>query len=210
MGAKREGSQSLRAPHYHRNPSLYVLHALSTLLAVTHIGSAPLLTALGVGPSDSALLYIFCSPTGPFFRLGPKQVSLYAVGEQVRAWPGGTGEFKLSLNYAPTFWPQQLAAEKGYDQCLWLLGQEKKVTEAGAMNFFVVLKRDDSGECDGYSILGALTLNESSSGPRLDHSFSGWYYPSWCNSKLHSRPLLRTSHSDHLTLLARHLPPPRT
>lgn len=115
---------------------LVIFSQMNSLLAI----------ALGVGPSDTALLCIFCSPTGPFFRTGPKPVNLYAVDEHVRSWPGGTGEFKLSLNYAPTFRPQELAAQKGYDQCLWILGENKKVTEAGAMNFFVVLRRVDGRE----------------------------------------------------------------
>ncbi|SRR6266550_1937407 len=108
--------------------------------------------SLGVMASDSALLYVIVCPTGPYFRKqgsgsGKKAISLLAVSEHVRAWPGGTGEFKLGLNYAPGFMPQKLAVEKGYDQILWLLphGVEKKVTEAGAMNYFVAVRRDDGG-----------------------------------------------------------------
>jgi branched-chain amino acid aminotransferase len=71
-------------------------------------------------------------------------LSLKAVGEHVRSWPGGTGGYKLALNYAPTFAPQQIAMKEGYDQILWLLND--KITEAGAMNFFAVFKRDDGGE----------------------------------------------------------------
>ena len=70
-------------------------------------------------------------------------LSLKAVNEHVRAWPGGTGGYKLAGNYAPTFMPQAEAAKEGYDQVLWCL--EDKITEAGAMNFFAVLKRDDGG-----------------------------------------------------------------
>lgn len=36
-----------------------------------------------------------------------------------------------------------MAIEKGYQQVLWLLGEN--ITEAGAMNFFVVVKSDDGG-----------------------------------------------------------------
>lgn len=101
--------------------------------------------ALGVGASDTALLYVFLSPTGPYFLGEVKGISLLAVGKTVRAWPGGTGDYKLGLNYAPTFLPQRIAAKQGYDQVLWLFGEESRVTEAGAMNFFAVLKRDDGG-----------------------------------------------------------------
>jgi len=72
-------------------------------------------------------------------------MSLLAVGSTVRSWPGGTGDHKLGSNYAPTFLPQRMAARKGaWDQILWLLGE--KVTEAGAMNFFLVVKRDDGSQ----------------------------------------------------------------
>ena len=94
--------------------------------------------------SDRATLYVILCPTGPFFRTGARPVNLLAVHEHVRSWPGGTGGYKLALNYAPTFKPQQHAAKLGYDQCLWLLGD--KITEAGAMNFFVVVRRDDGGK----------------------------------------------------------------
>ncbi|KAI0078548.1 branched-chain amino acid aminotransferase II [Panus rudis PR-1116 ss-1] len=110
----------------------------------TIIGTRP---SLGVAASDHATLYVICSPTGPYFRTGPRPVSLLAVGEHVRSWPGGTGGYKLALNYAPTFMPQQLAAKMGYEQCLWLLGEDKHITEVGAMNVFVVIKRDD-GDLD--------------------------------------------------------------
>lgn len=93
--------------------------------------------------SDSALLYVICSPSGPYFRTGARQLSLLTVGDTVRAWPGGTGGYKLSLNYAPTLKPQQIAEAQGYNQVLWLL--DDKVCEAGAMNFFVVVRRDDGG-----------------------------------------------------------------
>ena len=93
--------------------------------------------------SDRATLYVILCPTGPFFRTGARPVNLLAVHEHVRSWPGGTGGYKLALNYAPMFEPQRQAAKLGYDQCLWLLGDEKKVTEVGAMNFFIVVKRDD-------------------------------------------------------------------
>ena len=70
-------------------------------------------------------------------------LSLKAVGEHVRSWPGGTGGFKVSGNYSPTFMPQKQALAEGFDQVLWLIGD--RITEAGAMNFFIAVKRDDGG-----------------------------------------------------------------
>ncbi|KAF8628138.1 hypothetical protein AX15_004073 [Amanita polypyramis BW_CC] len=107
-------------------------------------------STIGVAASDSSMLYVLLFPAGSYFsnNAGGGVISLLGVSEHVRAWPGGTGEYKLGLNYAPGFMPQASAKEKGYDQILWLLphGKEKKITEGGAMNFFVAVKRDDGGE----------------------------------------------------------------
>jgi len=100
-------------------------------------------TGLGlIASSDYAMLYILVSPVGPFFQ-GKEGISLLAVSENVRAWPGGTGGHKFAGNYSPGFLPQRAAVEQGYDQILWLFGEDKRITEAGVMNFFVVLKRED-------------------------------------------------------------------
>ncbi|TEB29331.1 branched-chain amino acid aminotransferase II [Coprinellus micaceus] len=117
----------------------------SLYLRPTVIGTRP---ALGVTASDSACLYVVATPTGPYFKGKARAVSLLAVNENVRAWPGGTGGHKLGLNYAPGFLPQREAAKKGYDQILWLL--EDRITEVGAMNVFVVVKRDD-GDIDVFT-----------------------------------------------------------
>ena len=131
------------------------------------IGTRP---AMGVVPSNYATLFIIVSPTGPFFKhdgAGVKPVSLYASYDHVRSWPGGTGAFKLGGNYAPTFMPAYLAAQEGYQQILWLLedvdlketdaiktngevdlekkSAEMRITEAGQMNFFAVIVREDGG-----------------------------------------------------------------
>lgn len=89
------------------------------------------------------MLFVILSPSGPYFRGGFKPIALAAVHESVRSWPGGTGGHKLGVNYSPGFLPLRIAAKAGYDQILWLLGEDRKVTEAGAMNFFVVVKRED-------------------------------------------------------------------
>ncbi|PVF95766.1 branched-chain amino acid aminotransferase II [Serendipita vermifera] len=134
----------------------------SLYIRPTLIGTRP---AMGVVASSHATLFTIVSPTGPFFKDNDparpvKPVSLYASYDHVRAWPGGTGAFKLGGNYAPCFMPQVHAAKEGYQQILWLLGDSKKeisqeeikadskrpemrITEAGQMNFFAVLVRED-------------------------------------------------------------------
>ena len=98
-----------------------------------------------MAPSDGGCLYVNLSPTGPYFRGASKEISLLAISDIARTWPGGTGDYKFGLNYSPGFLPQQTAAKKGYDQVLWLLGDDAKVTEVGAMNVFVAVQRDDGG-----------------------------------------------------------------
>ena len=142
--------------------SLYIRPAL--------IGTRP---AIGVVVSDHATLFVIVSPGGPFFKQDPdfkgvKPVSLYASYDYIRSWPGGTGEYKVGGNYAPCFMPQMKANEAGYQQILWLLedveqkekdapaangavdaekkSQEMRITEAGQMNFFAVIKRANGGK----------------------------------------------------------------
>lgn len=113
----------------------YSLYLRPTLIGTT--------ASLGVTTPKDALLYVICSPVGPYFKSGFKAVSLEATDYATRAWPGGVGDKKLGANYAPCIQAQLMAASKGYDQNLWLFGPDKNVTEVGAMNFFVVFQSED-------------------------------------------------------------------
>jgi branched-chain amino acid aminotransferase len=70
-------------------------------------------------------------------------VSLEATDYAVRAWPGGVGDKKLGANYAPCILPQQQAASRGFQQNLWLFGEEEYITEVGTMNLFAAIKGKD-------------------------------------------------------------------
>ena len=59
----------------------------------------------------------------------------------VRAWPGGFGWAKVGANYGPSLVSQGEARDRGYDQILWLFGEECYATEAGGSNFFVLWKK---------------------------------------------------------------------
>ncbi|GAA6038396.1 hypothetical protein JCM8097_007628 [Rhodosporidiobolus ruineniae] len=98
---------------------------------------------LGVGASTDVLLFVIMSPVGPYYSTGFKPVKLYATTKDVRAWPGGTGGYKLGSNYAAGVVPQQKAAALGYQQILWLFGPEHKLTEVGTMNLFASFTRPD-------------------------------------------------------------------
>ena len=85
--------------------------------------------ALGIGSSSDALLFVICSPVGPYYKGGFKPVSFLATIDTVRAWPGGTGSFKLGANYATGVVPQAAAAALGYSQNLWIFGEEELLSE---------------------------------------------------------------------------------
>jgi branched-chain amino acid aminotransferase len=115
----------------------------SLYLRPTMIGTQK---TLGVGAPGSALLYVIASPVGPYYPTGFKAVSLEATNYAVRAWPGGVGDKKLGANYAPCIVPQREAMSRGFQQNLWLFGEEEFVTEVGTMNFFVALKNKETGQ----------------------------------------------------------------
>jgi branched-chain amino acid aminotransferase len=98
---------------------------------------------IGISPPDSALLFVICSPVGPYYPDGFKPVALHGTTEYVRAYPGGTGAYKIGANYAPGVFPQKQAAKSGYVQNLWLSGPEHNLTEVGTMNLFVVFRQED-------------------------------------------------------------------
>ncbi|EIW86504.1 branched-chain amino acid aminotransferase II [Coniophora puteana RWD-64-598 SS2] len=100
---------------------------------------------LGVQPPTEALLFVICSPVGPYYPTGFKPVPLYGTTEYIRAAPGGTGAYKLAVNYAPGVVAQKAAASAGYQQNLWLHGPEHYITEVGTMNAFIVFHDADGG-----------------------------------------------------------------
>jgi branched-chain amino acid aminotransferase len=115
----------------------------SLYLRPTMIGTQK---TLGISPPGSALLYIIASPVGPYYPTGFKAVSLEATDYAVRAWPGGVGDKKLGANYAPCIVPQKEAMSRGFQQNLWLFGEDEYVTEVGTMNFFVAFKDKKTGQ----------------------------------------------------------------
>lgn len=112
----------------------------SLYIRPTFIGTQ---AALGIAPPNEALLFVICSPVGPYYPQGFKPVALYGTTEYSRAAPGGIGAYKLGANYAPGVMVQKEAAKKGYVQNLWLHGPDHHITEVGTMNAFVVFKHAD-------------------------------------------------------------------
>lgn len=108
-------------------------------------------TSIGLKiPSKAMLLVMSCPVADSYYTpLNQPQedtltcIRLKAENRMVRAWPGGTGSYKISGNYAPTLLAQKKASAEGFDQVLWLF--EGKVTEAGTMNTFFVLAAEGGG-----------------------------------------------------------------
>uniref|UniRef100_A0A8D8QPN8 Branched-chain-amino-acid aminotransferase n=2 Tax=Cacopsylla melanoneura TaxID=428564 RepID=A0A8D8QPN8_9HEMI len=114
--------------------------AASLYIRPTLIGTDP---TLGVAVSSTALLYVILCPVGSYFGTQvTKPVSLLADPKYVRAWKGGCGDRKMGSNYGPTIAIQSEAIERGFNQLLWLYGEDHQVTEAGTMNIFFVIIND--------------------------------------------------------------------
>lgn len=95
-------------------------------------------SALGIRRPREALLFVVMTMF-PAMDANPRGMRLLASrDDMVRAWPGGFGYAKVGANYGPSLVAQGEAQAQGFDQILWLLGQDCQVTEAGASNFFVV------------------------------------------------------------------------
>ncbi|KAL0085042.1 aminotransferase [Phycomyces blakesleeanus] len=109
----------------------------SLYLRPTMIGTQE---SLGVNAPSDALLFVIACPVGPYYKTGFAAVKLMATTEYVRAWPRGTGDAKIGGNYAPGLLPQRVAAKAGYQQNLWLFGEDHQLTEVGAMNLFTMIK----------------------------------------------------------------------
>ncbi|QTM99551.1 branched-chain amino acid aminotransferase [Sediminibacillus dalangtanensis] len=127
---------------------------------------------LGVAPSQSYQFIIILSPVGAYYKEGINPVKIAVENKFVRAVSGGTGEAKTAGNYASSLKAQELVADKGYAQVLWLDGVEKKyVEEVGSMNVFFKIDGEVITPALNGSILEGVT--RSSVIDLLKH----WNYP---------------------------------
>lgn len=92
---------------------------------------------LGVKPAKDALLIVYCSPVGAYFKSGIKPIMVALDREQDRAAPRGTGDVKVGGNYAASIYSGNNAHNLGYSNVLYLDAAEHKfIEECGAANFF--------------------------------------------------------------------------
>lgn len=92
---------------------------------------------LGVKPAKDALLIVYCSPVGAYFKTGIKPMPVAIDREQDRAAPRGTGDVKVGGNYAASLLSGEKAHALGYSNVVYLDAAEHKyIEECGACNFF--------------------------------------------------------------------------
>ncbi len=93
---------------------------------------------LEVRAANSYRFMIMTAPVGGYFSNLEKGVSLYVEDRYTRAASfGGLGATKTAANYAASLLPGAQSREHGFDQVLWLDGNEHRyVEEVGAMNIF--------------------------------------------------------------------------
>jgi branched-chain amino acid aminotransferase len=108
----------------------------SLYIRPTMIATQPV---LGVKPSDEYYCYIILSPVGPYYKGGFKPVRIWIADHYIRSAPGGMGAAKTGGNYAASLLAAREAAEKGFDQVLWLDAVHRRyVEEVGSMNICFV------------------------------------------------------------------------
>ena len=113
-------------PPYGTGASLY----LRPVMFGTSVG-------LGVKPAKEAMLIIYASPVGAYFKEGIKPIKVALDREQDRAAPRGTGDVKVGGNYAASIYSSQHAHGLGYSNVLYLdAATHTHVEEFGAANFF--------------------------------------------------------------------------
>lgn len=92
---------------------------------------------LGVKPSKDALLIVYGSPVGAYFKEGIKPISVVIDRDQDRAAPRGTGDVKVGGNYAASLLSGERAHKMGFSNVIYLDAAEHKyIEECGAANFF--------------------------------------------------------------------------
>jgi len=133
-------------PEYGSGGSLYIRPYM--------IGSGE---TLAPTPSPSYLFGVIVTPVSTLFKGTLKPVNLW-VSEYDRVAPNGTGQFKLGGNYAASMFAQNIAKNKGYDDCLFLDPKtHTKVEEVGAANFFGITKDNVYITPSSPSILKSIT-----------------------------------------------------
>ncbi|WP_099159721.1 branched-chain amino acid aminotransferase [Virgibacillus ndiopensis] len=115
---------------------------------------------IGVAPSRHYKFIVILSPVGAYYAEGINPVKIAVENHYVRTVKGGTGEAKTGGNYAASLKAQEMVANTGYAQVLWLDGFEKKyIEEVGSMNVFFKINGEVVTPALNGSILEGVTRN---------------------------------------------------
>ena len=95
---------------------------------------------LGVNEAPSYTFIVYVSPVGPYFRGEIPCLDIKVTSSFHRTAQKGTGASKAIGNYAATLYPLKLAKEQGFNEVLYLNGQnEELVDELGSANVFALI-----------------------------------------------------------------------
>lgn len=112
---------------------------------------------LGVRPAEKYIFGVLASPVGSYFKTGLSPLP-FVVTDYDRAAPNGTGKQKVGGNYAASLYPNHIAHELGYADCIYLDPlTHTKIDEAGAANFFGITKDNHFVTPKSSSILPSIT-----------------------------------------------------
>ncbi len=95
---------------------------------------------LALTPAKEFLFIVVVTPVASYFKGASKGINL-VTSDYDRAAPMGTGSAKVGGNYASSLYPKKIAAEQGFDECIFLDPlTHTKIEEVGAANFFGITK----------------------------------------------------------------------
>lgn len=116
-------------PPFGHNASIYIRPLL--------FGSAP---QLGVHSAPEVTFAVMCSPVGTYGGVKTlSSVTAEIARNYDRAAPNGTGCYKLSANYAPSFHAYNIAHRQGYRELLFLDPATRTlIDEFGTSNFMAI------------------------------------------------------------------------
>ena len=132
-------------PPYGTGASLY----LRPVMFGTTVG-------LGVKPAREALLIVYCSPVGAYFKSGIKPIRVAIDREQDRAAPRGTGDVKVGGNYAASLLSGEKGHEMGYSNIMYLDAAEHKYIEERHIPVEELESFEECGACGTAAVISPI------------------------------------------------------
>lgn len=92
---------------------------------------------ISAAPSTQYTMTIFCSPVKSYYTPGEGGLKVLVQDRFSRSADGGVGFVKNGGNYGASFYPTELAKEKGFGQIIWTDAETHEyMEECGTMNVF--------------------------------------------------------------------------